>query len=225
MKIRLQSFEIPLPRWPARWRRVLTSLCLIAVVSPPVRNCAADETNQPMVVHFAFSKSMFKDINENDARAAMRIYSKTIGDESGIYTRAGPIYLDGTNAIAEALRRQEIDMISLTAEEYLALETQGLSGPYLMSTVNQTVTEEYLLLVRNDSPAHTVADLNGHSLIIASDLRASLAPVWLAVLCGQPGLGPVNAFFAKVTTASKTTQVILPVFFGKADACVATRKG
>lgn len=222
------TFYLPpvlLPRCTPRWRARLASLFIVAVAALPVAAKDAGRTNELVAVHFAFSKAMFKDINENDAMAAMKVYSKNIGDEGGVDTSFGPIYLDGTNAIAEALRRKQIDMISLTSEEYLALEDQGLSGPLLLSTVNQTVIEEYVLLARNDSPVRSIEDLKGHSLIVANDIRASLVPIWLEVLCRQHGLGPANQVFAKITSASKTTQVVLPVFFGKADACVTTRNG
>lgn len=222
------TFHLPfisLPPWSNRARQILAALLLAVTAAFTSAAEVADPSREPVAVHFAFSKAMFKDINENDAKAAMKVYAKNIGDESAIDTSFGPIYLDGTNAIAGALRRKEIDMISLTSEEYLALEDQGLSGPFLMSTVNQTVTEEYILLVRDASPLRSLKDLKGRSLIVAGDIRAALIPVWLEVLCREQGLGPANQVFAKITSASKPTQVILPVFFGKVDACVATRKG
>lgn len=219
--------SLPANRWPSgltRWSAAWITLFLVAAIF----SVAAEDvggTNGPALVRFAFSRSMFRDINENDAKAAMKVYAKTIGDENGIDTSGGPIYLDGTNAIAEAVRLKQVDMISLTSEEYLALENQGLSGPFMISKVNQTFTEEYVLLVRADSPIRKVEDLPGHSLIISDDLRSSLTSIWLEVLCREHGLGPANRVFSKMTASSKVTQVVLPVFFGKADACVTTRNG
>jgi phosphonate transport system substrate-binding protein len=217
--------SISLPGRPPRWRAVWAALFLLAAVRSPLAAPTAGETNESVVVHFAFSKAMLKDINENDARAAMKVYAKNIGDESGIDTSVGPIVLDGTNAIAEALRHRQIDMISLTAEEFFALEDQGLGGPFLMSTVNQSVTDEYVLLVRADGPVHRLEDLKGKSLILADDIRATLVPIWVAVLCREHGLEAPDQVFGRITAASKTTQVVLPVFFGKADSCITTRKG
>src|ERR1019366_712407 len=102
------TFYLPpvlLPRCTPRWRARLASLFIVAVAALPVAAKDAGRTNELVAVHFAFSKAMFKDINENDAMAAMKVYSKNIGDEGGVDTSFGPIYLDGTNAIAEALRR------------------------------------------------------------------------------------------------------------------------
>ena len=67
--------------------------------------------------------------------------------------------------------------------------------------------------------------MTGRSLIVASDARNSLAPAWLEVLCREHGLGPAAGVLARITRNSKTTQVVLPVFFGKADACITTRAG
>jgi phosphonate transport system substrate-binding protein len=222
---RLIQATLPLAKRTARW---CAGLGVMLLITSPALLTAAEETahtNAPIPVHFAFSKTMLKDINENDAKAAMKVYAKTIGDDNELDVSSGPIYLNGTNAIAEALRLKQIDMISLTSEEFLALENQGLEGPLLLSIVNQTFTEEYVLLVRDNSPIRKIEDLPGHSLNISSDLRAALAPVWLEVLCREHGLGPASQAFAKITSASKTTQVILPVFFGKADVCLTTRNG
>ena len=97
-------------------------------------------------------------------------------------------------------------------------------GPFLVSKVNQTITEQYVLLARVDSPLRQVGDLPGHTVIIASDLRALLAPLWLEVLCRQNGLGPARRVFATTKFSEKPNEVVLPVFFGKTDTCITTRK-
>jgi hypothetical protein len=86
-------------------------------------------------------------------------------------------------------------------------------------------TEEFVLLAREDGAIRKVEDLKGRSLIVSSGIRASLARIWLEVLCWERGLGPADQALATVTPASKATQVVLPVFFGKADACIVTRNG
>lgn len=183
----------------------------------------AGEIAKPTVVHFAFAKSLFAGVNENDARASVKVYSQTIGDENGIPTGSGPLILEGTDAMAKALQLNEVDLLSLTAEEFFTVEDHGLVGPLLLTIVNRLFTEEYLLLVREESGIRQVEDLKGRNLIIPSDNRSSLAPIWLEVLCGEHGLGPAGRALTNITAASKTMHVILPVFFGKRDACIVTR--
>jgi phosphonate transport system substrate-binding protein len=180
-------------------------------------------TNQPAVLRFGFAKSMFAGLNENDARAAMKVYSQTIGDDNQIPINSDPMIMDGTNAIAEALRHRDIEMISLSTEEFITIGDQYLEGPLILSQINQSVTEEYVLLARTDSRVQKLADLRGTRIVLTHDIRSSLAHLWLEVLCREQGLGPANQVFAGQSTALKATQVILPVFFGKMDACVATR--
>jgi len=185
----------------------------------------ADPAQRPTEIRLAFSKAMFVDVNENDAKAAIRVYTKNIGDQNGVYVGMQPELPDGTNAIARLLELQQADLLILPAEEFFALENQGLEGPLLLHEIGGSLTEVYLLLVRADSAIGKVEDLKGRSLIVASDTRSSLATAWLEVLCREHGLGPAAGALAKVAHNSKTTQVVLPVFFGKADACVVTRAG
>jgi phosphonate transport system substrate-binding protein len=210
---------------PPRLAFICVALLLVGSTAPKLSAEDPSPALDRPVVRFAFSRNMFRDINENDARAAMKVYATTIGEANQIDVRSGPTYLDGTNAIAVALRLRQFDIISLTAEEFLSLEDQGLDGPFLLSMANQSVTEEYVLLTRADSPLGTVADLPGHSLIISRDLRTLLAPLWLEVLCREHGLGPASQVFSQITSATKPSQAVLPVFFGKVDACVTTRSG
>lgn len=176
-------------------------------------------------IHFAFSKSMFAGVNETDARAAMKVYAQTIGDQNGLFVDSAPVLLEGTNAIATAAAARQVEMFALTAEEFLQLEGLGLEGPLLCSKIRDLVTEEYLLLVREKDAIQKIADLKGHSLILLDDVRGCLAPYWLEVLCRENGLGAARDGFNRITTSAKATQVVLPVFFGKADACVVTRNG
>jgi phosphonate transport system substrate-binding protein len=200
--------------------RLLACIALLAATAIAGQTAA---TNNPDMLRFGFSKSMFEDLNQNDARAAMKVYSHTLGDDNQIPIDSNPMIMDGTNAIVEALRRHDVDIISLTSEEFITSENQGLDGPLIVSRVNRSITEEYVLLVRVDSRVQKLEDLRGTRLILGHDIRTSLAHLWLEVLCRENGLGPANQVFASQSTALKATQVILPVFFGKMDACVATR--
>jgi ABC-type phosphate/phosphonate transport system substrate-binding protein len=195
---------------------------MLAAATPPRAADATDLAGSRTEIRFAFSKSMFTDVNEADARAAMKVYVQTIGDQNGIYVSGEPILLDGFDAIEAELERGQADVFALTSEEYLALEHRGLEGPFLLSDIRGRVTEDYLLLARTDGTIHNLEDLKGHRLIISQDLRNNLAPLWLEVECRERGLGPPSRLLAGITTATKPTQAVLPAFFGQSDAAVVT---
>lgn len=219
----------PTTRRGSRWAALLSGGLVSALLATvPALLRAADTAAPaagPALVHFAFSKSLFADVNENDAKAAVKVYSRILASENGVSTGDGAVVLDGTNAIADALRHQQIDLLSLTTMEFLALEHLGLEGPLLVTTIRQSASEEFVLLVRESDTLRRVEDLQGRSLIVLTDVRASLARIWLEVLCREHGLGPEGNALAKITHGAKATLVVLPVFFGKVDACVVTRHG
>jgi ABC-type phosphate/phosphonate transport system substrate-binding protein len=209
-----------LPKWA--W-----CLWLLTAMVPMLRGVAraADPASARTEIRFGFSRAMFADVNQNDARAAMKVYTLTIGDQNGIYVGNEPILLEGTNEIAEAVLGGRAEVFALTAEEFLTLESLGFEGPFLCSNIRSAFTEDYLVISRADGPVSKVEDLKGHGLIVQNDARGSLAQYWLEVLCHEHGLGHAADATSKMTFSPKVTQVVLPVFFGKSDACVVTRNG
>lgn len=223
MNIRTPNPEL---RFPLFGGAVSPLLAVALMVVAPARGRAieaADPADMRTELRFVFSKAMFVGVNENDARAALKVYAQTIGDQNGVYVSSAPELLEGTNAIAKSIKSKQADLFVLTAEEFFSLEHLGLEGPLLLAKIKDNLAEEYLLLASEDSPLRKLEDLKGRSLTISSDARSSLAALWLEVQCREQGLGSAMQLLAKVTFSAKTTQVVLPVFFGKADACIVTR--
>lgn len=185
---------------------------------------AAGEAFPPF--RFSFSTSLFKHLNENDAKAALKAYSQALLKEKGVEVSPEPMLLDGAAAIGEALRNRQVEIASLLTLEFLALEPALQPAHVIISMIQGQTCEEYLILVRRDGPAKAVADLKGRHLMLYDDARASLAPAWLEVLAQQAHeAGGATEFFGRIEPADKLSRIVLPVFFGQADACLATRRG
>lgn len=204
-------------------QRLLVVLALMhaaATTSRAAGDAVAPEAR--LEIQFGFSASMFDGVHEADARAAMKVYTQTIGDQNGVCVTREPIILAGLPAIEAELERGEVDVFALVTEEFLALEHRGLEGPFLCSNVRGRITEQYVMLVRDDSALRGPADLRDRRLIVSKDVRSSLALPWLEVACRERGLGAPSALLAGIGTASKASQAVLPVFFGQADAALVT---
>ena len=209
-------------------RRVLCGLALCCAAFLAFATGAAAQsvaaTNVPPL-RFGVSARTMADLNRTDVTAALKVWFETIAKERGIYADPHPRVFDSLADFAEALRREEIDVITAPSDEFIVLEkTVPLAGLY-STAVGGRITEEYVLLVRQDSPFRSLADLRDSRLIVLTHPSAGLAPNWLDTELLRNKL-PVSArFFRGITRTSKMNRAILPVFFNQADACLATRRG
>lgn len=213
---------------PARRNRarLIVAVCALALVAfrlaPALR---ADPAGDPAALRFGFSSLVFGEVNENDARASLKVWSKTLGAERGVPVNPAVQILTDLRDIRNALQRQEVDAVTITTEEFWILRRSVPLGPIILGRPNGEVTEEYLLLVHRDHPAARLADLRGQRVAFLTTSRASLAPVWIETLLLEENLGLAENFWGTVARSAKLSRVILPVFFRQVDACVVTRAG
>ena len=178
------------------------------------------ETNQEMF-RVGFSRSTFSEVNENDAMAAIKVWSETTAKERNISMDPDPRVYNNVQEIGQALAVKRIDSIALTADEYWKLRHLLDERTFIVGNNNGSVTEEYVLLVHKDSQIKRLEDLRGRSLTLFQNSRMSLASIWVDVVLLQAGFPPA-AEFCRVTQNLKISNTVLPVFFRQADACVVT---
>jgi phosphonate transport system substrate-binding protein len=218
------------PEWkrPAsmgRWS-VLACLFLVAVGQMPSRAAgthAGGNTNA--VLRLGFTSSVFGNVNENDAKAAMRIWAQAIAKERGAFIPADSLVLNGNEAIASAVRNKLVDGVTMTTEEYWVLGGAYMSTNTVLGVNRGLATEEYVLLVRRESNIQRIDELRGRTLAFCQNARHSLAPVWFDTLLLKSGLGQTREFCGRVIQGAKLAQTVLPVFFHQCEACVVTRRG
>jgi phosphonate transport system substrate-binding protein len=205
-------------------RQALAWLAVLPVVA--TRSSPGREAN-PRIVPFrvAFSTSMFAEVNENDARAAVKIWGQTVAKERGIPTEAETRVLKGITELRQALRAGLVDGVAMTTVEYAQLKDEVRFDPIFVTVNAGRATEEYVLLVHEASKMSSLADLRGRRLGFHSNPRACLAQPWLDTLLVRNGFKPAAEFAGTITQNSKLPRAVLPVFFRQSDACVVTRSG
>ena len=176
-------------------------------------------------LRIAFSSRMFTDVNENDAKAAVKLWGQTVARERGIVTDTETRIFHDLPSIAEGLRKRSVDAVGLLVQEYESLRHEVKFAPIFVTFSGGRIDEEYILLVHRDSGIENVGQLQGRSLSIYENPRASLAPAWLDTLLVKAGQKPAAELFGRVSPAGKLPNVVLPVFFRKVDACVVSRRG
>lgn len=201
-------------------------VCLIraAAAFAAVAGPASAAQDAPRPFRLAFSASMFTEVNESDARAAMKIWIKTVADEHGIPIDPDPPIRSTVEELLRLHRDHPVDGFALTTPEFVRLRQELEIDRFATGVTAGTISEEYVLLVRYDSGWDRLEQLQGRRLNVLLNPRMSLATLWLDTVLLEARRQPTVEFFGRVTTFNKASRVVLPVFFRQVDACLMTSK-
>lgn len=186
---------------------------------------AAAEDPAPSRVVIGYSSRIVGRTNRTDLTAAMKAWMQTVTRERNLTVETRAEVFDSFDEILQATRKGLLDVVSVPMDDYLLLEKRVPMAGLFATQVRHKVTDQYVVLVRQDRGFKGLADLRGGSLIVLDQARALLAPVWLDTELLRRRM-PVGArFFGKVTLAAKPSLAILPLFFKQTDAVLMTRSG
>jgi phosphonate transport system substrate-binding protein len=123
------------------------------------------------------------------------------------------------------VRAGEADILTLSVLEYLKLHGRVGLEAALVNVTSTGVQDEFILLVRRAAAVERLDQLRGKTLM-AEAVRAenSIPTIWLESLLLKVGLGRQKDFFGETKTVKKTSQAVLAVFFGQADAALVRSK-
>ena len=167
------------------------------------------------------SDSLFTTVNRSDAIASLRVWILALGKRRGFQFDTK---LDIFNSTADALarlREHSVDVLILDTPDYVALASSNLLEPMFAGTNRgQLAAFRYLLLERQSDGAAKVEELRGKRIVVNSRTKSELGMVWIETLLAENRLGRANRFFGSVGATHQASSCILPLFFGKVDACV-----
>jgi phosphonate transport system substrate-binding protein len=212
----------PAPR--ARIGRLAGRLCtaLALALGTPLPG-PAEEATLPRF-RLAFTSGMFSEVNESDARAAMKVWMQTAGKDLGVTVEVDPQIYRSIEELQRACRDNRLDGIGLLTPEFAELRRGVSFDRFAVGVRDEGIAEEYVLLVHRDSGVERLPQLRGLGLGVLQTPRTSLALIWLDTVLHEAQLPPVGSFFGPIATNNKPDRVALPVFFRRSDACLITRR-
>lgn len=187
---------------------------------PSLFSAVAPATAVPDLLRIGIAESLVRDVSITDARAAMVVWMKRIVQDLSIELRYPPEVFEPDDRLAAKLRLGELDTVAVNVISYRRLVDWLDPGPVTIPA--QKTRLEYVLLVRADSGIDKLASLRGRRLMLLDTPPACIAPAWLSNLIAAEATDSPTPFFSAVIRRNKPNQVILPVFFGQADACLTT---
>jgi ABC-type phosphate/phosphonate transport system substrate-binding protein len=183
---------------------------------------AAADNSAP--IRLAISESLVTDVNLNDARAAMLIWIRRISQDMNIVVEVNPKVFDPTEEILRRARSGQLDAVALNVVEYRQV-ADTFDSSQIVAEAGAVGEEQYVMLVKQDSGIQKLGDLRGHRLIMLKAPKMCVAPAWLSNLLEEGHYGPAGQHFGSVITDTKFSRVVLPVFFGQAEACLTSKRG
>lgn len=208
--------------------QVLSSLaCLILTVGLVARIVTASEANSTNLKKIdltaACSLHLSNSVNAEELAKAAGVWMHEVGVAQGLNVDS---QIDVTSD--ERLLRRRIDegslaIMSTTSVEYLNIDRMSLMPPVMTMSPSRHPKgkSQYLVLTDQSSPYSTVPALKGKSVLLYTRADPTLCRMWLEVLLQHDlHLSPAEQYFRSLGVALKPSTACLPVFFGKADACV-----
>jgi ABC-type phosphate/phosphonate transport system substrate-binding protein len=174
----------------------------------------------PDSIRLAISESMVGDVNLNDARAATQVWVTRLA--SGVDVVVDAKLFDTAKDLQDRARNGQLDAVALNVLEYRPI-ADLLDSSQIVTSGGPGGQEQYLMLTKRNSGIRQLGDLKGRRLCLLKNPHMCVAPAWLLTRLEEGRYGPVEQFFGSVTTASKFPRVVLPVFFGQADACITSK--
>ena len=204
----------------------IVSRFILPAIGAALCAAAADTTDGSVVrVRMGASASLVgAEYSTNDAKAALVVWADTFTRGTGVRIDYPPEVITPSARLLQKVRLGEVDVFSCTTREYLQIAAYTDQHQLM---VDKSYTggggEEYLILVRTDSGIRSFADLRGRRLARYSAVVMDLASDWLEMLLRASNLGPAESFL-KISTDTKGSRIILPVFFRQTDACLVSRR-
>src|ERR1035437_4253823 len=173
-------------------------------------------------VRLAISETVVGEVNLNDARAAMLVWTKRLTEDLNVVI--DPKLFNSTQEIVDRTRKGQLDAMAVNVIEYRQV-ADLLDSSQIIGAAGAAGLEQYLILVKQNSGIRQIGDLKGRRLCTLKNPKMCVAPAWLFTILEEGHHGPAEQFFGPVVTDSKFSRVVLPVFFGQVDACLTTKRG
>lgn len=167
-----------------------------------------------------FNKSNFTSVNQNDAKAAFKVFGESIGRKRGYDVVTQIEVYDTVAEFSKGIIQDGIQLAVIDCWDYLSLDLDEIMDPSFVFAQHGDLLEPYVLLTRRDNGARSLEELREQDILVLENTYTKLARHWLDTILLEQNLGTIVEFFANAKTADKSSAAVLPVFFGQSAACI-----
>jgi len=208
-------------RPPQPIRRVVAALALmIGAASFASEGPATAPPLKKSINLVGMNRLAFSRLNENDAKAAYKALCIEVGRKLGYDLTIEMSLFDSLPDFAQAIRAGKVNFIAANTWDFLNMDVGDAVEIKFSPSTSGSLLHRWLFLVRRGSGLKHLADLKGQTVIALRNNTSSLGLPWIETCLLEQGLAPPEKLFGTLEFASKPSAAVLPVFFGKAQACI-----
>ena len=200
--------------------RAVLGFLLLALFAAPAQSDEPPGTLTDVPLHIGFTKSCFAGVNQNDAQAAFKVFLLSVGRRNGYNVRAQTTIFEDDALFEKAIRERSINLVIIDSWKYLSMNVGNYVKPTFVTSDQGRIGNKYVLLSRRGGKINSLAELRGSHILRLESANASTGVLWLEGLLQAKNLGAANSFLGGLEVVGKPSAAILPVFFGKKDACL-----
>ena len=199
---------------------IIISFCLF---SPFILSQNLKDTKQENAknINLIFAENSFHNIKIEDAKATAQILANHIKKLKNLKNNFIVKLAKDDEQILQ-LCKDDFDLVLLTTEQYLRLKKLLPLEPFTTNFADGNYGYVYHLIVNKNDSINNISQLKGENIYIQAHTKDQTASLFLSKLLKDASLKPIESFFKDVIFDSKATNVLLPVFFNKAKACMIT---
>ena len=205
-----------------RWKLVPLTLFVGFALVNAIGASAGRAASPPKELRLASIISLGPGMNVEDSRLAIEVLmQKTLVRKTDPY-RVKLSLLSGLDQIEPAMSRDRFHFLALTGLDYAELRQSLPLTPLIILSKNDAPTETLLLVSQKNQGLGALAKKEKRVVVLDDTRVGDLSRLWLDTVLWDAGLPASEGFFSTLKRATRPGQLLLPVFFGQADACVIT---
>lgn len=169
-----------------------------------------------------FSAGTFVDMDKNQAKSISALWTSLVARNWG--GRTETVICNSLTELERGIREAKIDVVVLLATEYLNLKNKAPLEPLYVSARGADIYYQQVLVCRKDRGYGSVMDIRGKTLLLQKGAYDDGNDLWLNTLLMQKGIAAPQRFFRANRIVLNPSAAVMPVFFGKADACIVSKR-
>ena len=194
---------------------------LLLLVGPLLPNAYSQVEPSPSRLRINVFVDRSNEADPNVIRTALNRWAAVLTPSSNF--KIGSKVVTDQKRWAESLDSAAFDLYGLYAYQYLEMEASAVLRPALITTADNGPMSTFLLISRTGEKITSVGDLRGKKIVVDTGGFGELPLTWLITKLATVATLAEVPTYADVSPVQTPARALLPVYFGKADACIVTR--